>query len=388
LNTASGRPCWFVTVFENQMDRRRELEAAGFTCQSDVGEDSWSKVLMARAAGEPIPRPALPKGFVVHPLAGDGEVEAYVELHQSVFESRNMTAAWRARTLRCPQYTPELDLVAATLDGRLAAFCVCWFHQCPQGASAQIEPLGVRADLRHLGLGRVILSEALRRAHTLGARQVYVETDKYRDGALGLYHSAGFRIVRDVLVYRKDYEGSANRVASSGGVVKIRKAKIEDSAGLAKVQVDSYRTAYTGIFPQAYLDQFSYEEQEQDWRDWIVSRSEDLLYVAEDATGEIVGYALARPGPREIAPYDSELIALHVIRSHQRQGIGRWLVAAVAGQLWQEGCGSLMLWVLEENRARGFYERLGGKLLGESQVNGCDTIEVAYGWPSIRVLCG
>jgi ribosomal protein S18 acetylase RimI-like enzyme len=206
LDTASGRPCWFVMVFESQMDRHRELEAAGFTCQSDVGEDSWSKVLMARAAGDPIPRAALPEGFVVRTLAGESEVEAYVELHQTVFESRSMTAEWRARTLRCPEYIPELDLVAAAPDGRLAGFCSCWLQRGPQGASAQIEPLGVRADFRHLGLGRAVLLEALRRAYSMGAQQIYVETDNYREGALGLYQSAGFRIAQEVLVYRKDYQ--------------------------------------------------------------------------------------------------------------------------------------------------------------------------------------
>jgi mycothiol synthase len=208
LDTASGRPCWFVMVFEKQMDRRRELEAAGFTCQSDVGEDSWSKVLMARAAGAPIPSCALPEGFVVRTLAGESEVEAYAKLHQAVFESRSMTAEWRARTLRCPQYIPELDLVAAAPDGRLAGFCICWLQRGPQGASAQIEPLGVRADFRHLGLGRAVLSEALCRAHSLGAQQIYVETDNYREDALGLYQSAGFQIFQDVLVYRKDYQRS------------------------------------------------------------------------------------------------------------------------------------------------------------------------------------
>jgi mycothiol synthase len=208
MHTASGRPSWFVMVFANQVKRRGELEAAGFTCQSDVGEDSWSKVLMARATGDRILKCATPEEFVVRPLAGDGEVEAYVELHRAVFESRNMTAEWRARSLRCPQYMPELDLVAAAPDGRLAAFCVCWLQQGPQGASAQIEPLGVRADYRHLGLGRALLSEALRRAQVLGATQIYVETDNYRDGALGLYQSAGFQILKDVLMYRKDYQGS------------------------------------------------------------------------------------------------------------------------------------------------------------------------------------
>jgi ribosomal protein S18 acetylase RimI-like enzyme len=169
--------------------------------------------------------------------------------------------------------------------------------------------------------------------------------------------------------------------------VQIHKARIEDSARMAKVQVDSYRMAYAGIFPQAYLDQLSYEEQEQDWRDWMTSRPEDLLYLAEMTTGEIAGYALACPGPTEIPPYDSELIALHVLPGHQRQGIGRQLVAAVAGQLQQRGCRSLMLWVLEENGARGFYERLGANLLDKSKVSWCGALEVAHGWPAIEVLC-
>jgi mycothiol synthase len=208
LDTASGRPCWFVMVFENQLERRRHLEAAGFACQSDVGENSWSKVLMARAAAGPIPASALPEGFSVRPLAGESEVAAYVELHQEVFESRNMTAGWRARTLRCPQHVPDLDLVAVAPDGRLAAFCICWLQRGAEGASGQIEPLGVRADFRRMGLGRALLSEAVRRAHALGARQIYVETDNDRNAALGLYRSVGFRILQDVLVYCKEYRGS------------------------------------------------------------------------------------------------------------------------------------------------------------------------------------
>jgi hypothetical protein len=54
-------------------------------------------------------------------------------------------------------------------------------------------------------------------------------------------------------------------VFSIGGIVRIRKAKLEDSAGLARVQVDSYRTAYADIFPQDYLDHFSYEASMNGW---------------------------------------------------------------------------------------------------------------------------
>jgi mycothiol synthase len=208
LGTSGGRRCWFVMVLGGQHPRIRDLEAAGFACQADVGEDSWSKVLMARAAGAPESAGKLPAGFTIRPLAGASEVTAYVDLHREVFESRSMTVEWRARTLRCPEYVPELDLVAVGTDGRLAAFCVCWLDRHAEEANGQIEPLGVRPDLVTLGLGRAILAEGLERLHSMGARQVYVETDSYRNPALRLYESAGFRVIRNVLVYRKDYEGA------------------------------------------------------------------------------------------------------------------------------------------------------------------------------------
>ena len=208
LGTLNGHPCWFVMVLAGHVGRIRDLEAAGFICQADLGEDSWSQVLMARSAETPIPAGKLPAGFTVRPLAGESEVEAYVELHRAVFESRNMTPQWRARTLRCPEYVPDLDLVVVGPDGRLGAFCVCWLDRSASEASAQIEPLGVCAELTKLGLGRAILAENLRRAHLFGARRVYVETDCYRNPALRLYESVGFRVLQHVLVYRKDYDGA------------------------------------------------------------------------------------------------------------------------------------------------------------------------------------
>ena len=201
VGTTFGRPAWFPNVFKDQPDRQRELERAGFVSQADVGENSWSKVLMLRPGGGPPAEAPLPPGFAIRPLAGASEVAAYTALHQAVFESKNMTAEWRARTRRHPGYRRDLDLVAVAPDGRLAAFCIGWLGQ----AGGQIEPMGVHADFRKLGLGRAILSENLRRLHAAGAERIYVETDSYRNAAFELYEAVGFAVVRDVLVYRKDY---------------------------------------------------------------------------------------------------------------------------------------------------------------------------------------
>jgi ribosomal protein S18 acetylase RimI-like enzyme len=211
LNTPAGHPAWFVSAGSGQTDRLRDLEQAGFTSQANVGEDSGSKVLMRRPAA-PVADDGIAPGLTIRPLRGEAEVEAYVELHQSAFQSRNMTAAWRARTLRQADYLPDLDLVAAAEDGRLAGFCVCWLSQSDtQEAQGQIEPMGVHKDFRRRGLGRALLAEGLRRLQRRSARQVYVETDNYRDAAFALYQSMGFRVIQDILIYRKDYQPAENQ---------------------------------------------------------------------------------------------------------------------------------------------------------------------------------
>jgi mycothiol synthase len=206
LDTPGGHPAWFVNVFAGQSDRIRELESAGWASQADIGEDSWSKVLLRRPGQTPIARHRLPAGFVLRPLAGEGEVEAYVDLHQTVFESKNMTAAWRGRTLQHPDYTPDLDLVAEAPDGSQAAFCIGWLNRRSAGGpTGQIEPLGCHPDFRRYGLGRLLLLEGLRRLQACGVQSVVVETDNYRNTAFELYQSVGFEVVQNVLVYRKDF---------------------------------------------------------------------------------------------------------------------------------------------------------------------------------------
>jgi mycothiol synthase len=209
VETPYGHPTWFVNVFATQAGRIQALEEAGFANQTEVGEDSWSKVLMQRSA-DPIRQYPAPKGFTIRPLAGVGEAAAYVALHQETFGSKNMTVAWRFRTLQHPAYSPDLDIVVAAPDGRLGAFCIGWLMRGEDGVLiGQIEPLGCRPDFRGYALGRLALAEVLRRMQALEVRSILVETDNYRNTALALYESLGFRIIQGVVVFRKNYGGTA-----------------------------------------------------------------------------------------------------------------------------------------------------------------------------------
>jgi ribosomal protein S18 acetylase RimI-like enzyme len=206
ISTPFGHPAWFVNVIAENTKRRKELEQNGYASQANVGEDA---VWMERIGMMDIPIYPLPIGFTMRPLAGESEVAAYVELHQSVFETKNMTAEWRTRTLKHPDYIPELDVVVVAPDARLVAFCIGWISYIPNGGlHGQIEPLGCHADFRKFALGRVALCETLRRLRQHGAESIIVETDNYRHTAFRLYESVGFKVIQDILVYRKDYNFS------------------------------------------------------------------------------------------------------------------------------------------------------------------------------------
>jgi mycothiol synthase len=203
--TPSGGRCWFIDAFSDQKERVRALESAGYACQANVGDYSLSEVLMQRQASIPVKEYRIPEGFVIRPMAGESEVEAYVDLHQKTFDTKNMTVDWRLRTLHHPDYRPELDLVVVSPDQRLAAFCIGWLDDHGPEKTGQIEPLGCHPDFRQFALGRLALAEGLRRLQNLGAKKMFVETDSWRNTAFQLYESLGFQVVRDVLVYRKDY---------------------------------------------------------------------------------------------------------------------------------------------------------------------------------------
>ncbi len=206
VGTPSGHPAWFVNVLSGQEARIPDLEGAGFTCQASVPVDPWTDVLLWHDIRAPIPANSLPAGYGIRSLAGSAEVAAYVAMHRAVFESCNMTADWRFRTLQRPEYRPELDLVAVAPDGSLVGCCVCWIAVDDTGRlRGQIEPMGVCEGHRRRGVGRALVSEGLRRLRSGGATGTYVQTENYRGPALGLYESVGFRVVRDVWIYRKDY---------------------------------------------------------------------------------------------------------------------------------------------------------------------------------------
>lgn len=167
--------------------------------------------------------------------------------------------------------------------------------------------------------------------------------------------------------------------------VVVREATIADAPGIARVHIDSWRTTYKGIVPQRIIDSFTYEAREELWRRALSPDNATFVYVAEDADGQIVGFASGGPARQDAPKHESELYAIYLLQEHQGRGIGRQLFDAVVRTLVDRGMRSMAIWVLADNLACGFYEAMGGRKVYERQEEADDVVldEIGYGWDYI-----
>lgn len=169
----------------------------------------------------------------------------------------------------------------------------------------------------------------------------------------------------------------------------IRPAQIEDAHAIARVHIDTWRTTYRGIVPDEHLSNLSYDRAQASWLKYLSNpESETHAFVAEDESGQTVAFASGGPLRERLDDYDGELYVLYVLKSFQGMGYGKLLVSRVARDLISRGLHSLVIWVLKENPACRFYERLGGLKTAEKviEIGGKELIDVAYVWPKLAVF--
>ena len=168
--------------------------------------------------------------------------------------------------------------------------------------------------------------------------------------------------------------------------MRIREALPTDSAAIAKVHVDSWRSTYRGIISDEVLAGLSYPDRERLWDGSLTThRSSNFIYVAEADDGPVVGFAAAGKERTGRTDFQGEIFAIYLLKDYHGRGWGKQLFLAAAERLALEGFKGLMLWVLAANPTRGFYEALAGRLLGEQpiQIGSDSLVEVAYGWEDL-----
>jgi ribosomal protein S18 acetylase RimI-like enzyme len=171
--------------------------------------------------------------------------------------------------------------------------------------------------------------------------------------------------------------------------MRIRRARKEDAEAIARVHVESWRSTYRGIIAADFLANLSLENHAERWREILRTQNQkDYTFVADNTDGQIAGFISGGPQRDLKIHYEAELYALYLLESAQRRGLGRRLVLAATSHLLRDGFKNTLVWVLENNPSRKFYEALGGQYVTEKAIMIGDQklTEFAYGWLDLRRL--
>lgn len=152
--------------------------------------------------------------------------------------------------------------------------------------------------------------------------------------------------------------------------MEIRRASVEDAAGIAEVHVRTWQVAYEHAFGPERLARIDVGR----WTDrWTRELGAGTTIFVADADGRVVAFASVGGG---------ELLALYALPDAWGSGAATGLIRACEAAFREAGCDRATLWVLEDNpRARRFYEREGWELDGtrkEEELLGVRVAEVGY----------
>jgi GNAT superfamily N-acetyltransferase len=157
---------------------------------------------------------------------------------------------------------------------------------------------------------------------------------------------------------------------------RIREAHREDLPALAQLHVTTFREAH------GRMGAPSYELRESQWRAAFDAGGDWFCYVAEDASGDLVGFAKGERHDGGVTGFSGELDKIYVLRRCHRHGLGRRLVAHVARRFLAQGVTSMLLFGDARSPSNGFYERLGAERLLSDR----GEFHGGYGWRDLDRL--
>jgi len=148
----------------------------------------------------------------------------------------------------------------------------------------------------------------------------------------------------------------------------IRNVEENDFMQVAEISVNGWKNAYRGIIDDDYLDSLDANEKYKRFKQNFKEGSFIVAVNNEKVLGFCRYSDVYRDNPNDTT-IDCELCALYINWEDRGSGIGRALVEHVMERLKaiQKRC--MVIWCLKENyKARGFYEKLGGKLYAEKEI--------------------
>lgn len=157
----------------------------------------------------------------------------------------------------------------------------------------------------------------------------------------------------------------------------IRIASLKDALSIAEVHVHGWKETYTGIIKQEILDELKILDKELLWKEIAKSPDHKLFVYTEN--GAVKGFLDGYLNPENNI---AEIMAFYLLKEVQKQGMGRELFQKFYQCALNQGYGFIRLEVFNKNPSRFFYEKMGAKIIGETELPefGFEITELLYQW--------
>lgn len=146
----------------------------------------------------------------------------------------------------------------------------------------------------------------------------------------------------------------------------VRKATVDDAYWIAYVNAHTRSSTYKWLIPNKVLKMRidSIDERTEKTREFI-ENGKDYLVIENTENHEIVWMSIYWPSRNENYPNSWEIYALYLLPEYQKIGIGKKLFFAWIKELIKLWYNDMILNVLKWNKTLTFYEKYGGKIVGE-----------------------
>lgn len=157
----------------------------------------------------------------------------------------------------------------------------------------------------------------------------------------------------------------------------IRIASLKDALSIAEVHVQGWKETYTGIIKQEILDELKILDKELLWKEIAKSPDHKLFVYTEN--GAVKGFLDGYLNPENNI---AEIMAFYLLKEVQKQGMGRELFQKFYQCALNQEYGFIRLEVFNKNPSRFFYEKMGAKIIGETELPefGFEITELLYQW--------
>lgn len=149
----------------------------------------------------------LPEGYTLRQFKGESELPDLVLLHQTAFETKNMTVEHRAVIMNNPDYDPVLDLVVVAPDNRLAGYVIGTIDRMSNQLSGQLtgslDTIAVHPDHQRKGLATCLVERLLKLINLYGMQQATLSTSSECAAMQKTAQKTGFQLAGKRLWYSK-----------------------------------------------------------------------------------------------------------------------------------------------------------------------------------------